>query len=307
MTTKFRKLVIGSMALGIAAVTSASSAAEPTDTRRVGRASVYQHLPGESLEALSTPEQIKGLLDPNVAPTRIWRVLEHGEKVECLSCIPYVSKLLYNSNPKTREISAWWLRRRIFGVFGPGQIYSQLLSDAEDMSKPAQTRMYAVNALGEFLAPAGIAPVSRALVGDPDVSVRAAAAAALQRLNSQGANGELAAAMGDADERVRMAALRAAAHINVFTGVDAIAGLLGDPSAAVRRHAAQTLGTMRVADAVLGLIALTRPENEPDPTVRAAAVWALGRIGDPGGADAIEAARSDPDKFVRDAANIASR
>ena len=89
----------------------------------------------------------------------------------------------------------------------------------------------------------------------------------------------------------------------------AIAGRLGDSSAPVRRHAAQTLGTMRASDAVLGLVALTRPEIEADASVRAAAVWALGRIDDPAGeaAGAIGAAMSDPDKFVRDAANIAAR
>ena len=306
MKAKFRRLVIGLVALGTGAVATASSAAEPTDTRRVGRSSVYQHLPGESLEALSTPDEIRGLLAPNIAPTRIWRVLEHGEKVECLNCIPYVSQLLYNSNPKTREISAWWLRRRILGVFGPGQIYSQVVAQATDQSQPVQTRAYAVNALGEFLASAGVAPVSSALVNDSAVSVRVAAAQALQRLNNQGPNGELATAMGDADETVRLAALRSAAHIHVFTGVDAIAALTGDPSAAVRRHAAQTLGTMRVADAVVPLIALTTSQ-ETDPTVRAAAVWALGKIGDAAARDAIVAAKRDTDSFVQDAANIADR
>jgi hypothetical protein len=307
MTTKFRRLVIGSLALAMAAAASASNAAEPNDTRRVGRSSVYQHLPGESLEALSTPQEIKGLLAPNVAPTRIWRVLEHGEKVECLDCIPYVSELLYNSNAKTREISAWWLRRRILGVFGPGQIYSRLIADVEDQSKPAQIRAYAAGALGEFLLARGVGPVSRALVNDPEASVRVAAAQALQRLNTQGPNGELAAAMTDADEGVRMAALRAAAHIHVFTGVDAIARLLGDTSPAVRRHAAQTLGTMRAGEAVVGLMALADPGNERDATVRAAAVWALGKIGDPVAAQAVAAAKGDSDGFVRDAANIAER
>jgi hypothetical protein len=297
--------VIGLVALGTGAVATASSAAEPTDTRRVGRSSVYQNLPGESLEALSTPDEIKGLLAPNIAPTRIWRVLEHGEKVECLSCIPYVSQLLYNSNPKTREISAWWLRRRVFGVFGPGQIYSQIRSQATDQSQPESTRTYAVNALGEFLSSSGIAPVSSALVNDPAVGVRVAAAQALQRLNNQGPNGELAIAMGDADETVRLAALRSAAHIHVFTGVDAIAALSGDPSAAVRRHAAQTLGTMRVADALVPLIALATQDS--DSGVRAAAVWALGKIGDAAARDAIVAAKDDQDSFVRDAANIADR
>ena len=52
----------------------------------------------------------------------IWQALEHGEKVECLDCIPAVEKLLYDGNAKNREIAAWWLRRRIFGVFGPGEV-----------------------------------------------------------------------------------------------------------------------------------------------------------------------------------------
>jgi HEAT repeat protein len=111
--------------------------------------------------------------------------------------------------------------------------------------------------------------------------------------------------MGDADETVRLAALRSAAHIHVFTGVDAIAALSGDPSAAVRRHAAQTLGTMRVADAVVPLIALATQDS--DSGVRAAAVWALGKIGDAAARDAIVAAKDDQDSFVRDAANIADR
>ena len=67
----------------------------------------------------------------NIAPTRIWKVLEHGEKLECLGCIPLVTKLLYSPTAKNREISAWWLRRRIFGVFGPGQVYSQVLKVLE--------------------------------------------------------------------------------------------------------------------------------------------------------------------------------
>ena len=65
-------------------------------------------------------------------PTLIWETLEHGEKVECLDCIPVVAPLLYDSNAKNREIAAWWLRRRIFGVFGPGEVYEQTRPDAPD-------------------------------------------------------------------------------------------------------------------------------------------------------------------------------
>ena len=40
----------------------------------------------------------------------MWETLEHGEKVECLDCIPLVAPLLYDSNAKTREIAAWSAR-----------------------------------------------------------------------------------------------------------------------------------------------------------------------------------------------------
>ena len=87
-----------------------------------GRAAVYRSLDAESLEHVTSSQALADELRfDNAAPTRIWKLLEHGEKVECLDCIPRVSRLLFDSNAKTREISAWWLRRRIFGVFEIGR------------------------------------------------------------------------------------------------------------------------------------------------------------------------------------------
>src|SRR3954468_17079326 len=118
MTFKISTLVKTSVTLGTLLLSSGARADEPNITR--GRAEMYKQLSPESLETVSTRDQIMTLRASNIAPTRIWKVLEHGEKLECLACVPVVSKLLYNSQPKTREIAAWWLRRRIFGVFGPG-------------------------------------------------------------------------------------------------------------------------------------------------------------------------------------------
>src|SRR5262249_1279759 len=115
-----------------------------------GRATVYQQLTEVSLEQVSTPDRISAVTHGNVAPTQICRVLEHGEKVECLDCISDVAKLLYDSNAKTREISAWWLRRRVFGVFGAGQVYSQVLDTLKSGASDT-ARAYAAEALGEFL------------------------------------------------------------------------------------------------------------------------------------------------------------
>ena len=116
---------------------------------------------------------------------------------------------------------------------------------------------------------------------------------------------ELSTALSDTDEAVRLAALNGATHINVFTHVDQVATLISDPSAAVRRRAAETLGTMKIGDSVMGLIALTSPSNESDAGVRAAAVWALGQIADTQARDAVSAATNDTDAGVRDAASIA--
>ncbi|MEI9938116.1 MAG: HEAT repeat domain-containing protein [Pseudomonadota bacterium] len=307
MTTQFRRFLTASIALSAAALVSVSSAADAPDLTHPGRSSVYGNLKNASLEAVSTPDAMLSLIKApdNAAPTAIWTMLEHGERVECMECIPYVSKMLYASNPKTREISAWWLRRRIFGVFGKGEAYEQTINTVSNPKASELSRTYAANALGEFLEGAGIAPVSRALVNDASPMVRLAAANALIRLNNQGPNSELSTALSDQDEEVRLAALNGATHINVFSNVDRVVGLISDPSALVRRRAAQTLGTLKSGDAVMGLIALTSVGNEPDAGVRAAAVWALGQIADPQALDAVLAAANDSDPGVRDAARIA--
>jgi len=271
-----------------------------------GRAAVYQQLPEASLEQLSTPDRIVTITNGNVAPTEIWRVLEHGEKVECLDCIPDVSRLLFDSNAKTREISAWWLRRRVFGVFGKGQIYSQVLGTLTSGSTDT-ARSYAAEALGEFLIADGIAPVAHAAVSDSSSLVRRSAVRALERLNNEGPAAELATAIGDKESEVRLAALEASIHINVFSRVDAVVARLSDDAPDVRRRAADVLGTMRAGDAVVGLIGLADPAQESDPRVRTSAVGALGRIGDPAARDAVKAALADSDPLVQSVAKMALR
>ena len=306
MTFKISALIKSSVVLGTLLLASGASAAEPNV--HGGPAEVYKQLPTESLETVSTAEQImKFKTVENIAPTRIWKVLEHGEKLECLSCIPIVSKLLYNSNSKTREISAWWLRRRIFGVFGPGQVYEQTLNALGNAQETEAHRIYAANALGEFLSGGGVPALSKAAVGDESALVRKAAVAGLERLNSSGAAGELSLTLADADADVRLAALHAATRINSFTDVASVVALISDSSALVRRRSAETLGVMKAADAVAGLMVLGSADLESDASVRAAAIWALGQIGDPEARDVITAGQDDSDASVRSAANVSAR
>lgn len=304
MTFKLSTFVKSSALLGSLLLASSASAEGNVNT---GRAEVYKQIPTESLENVSGRAEVLKLGAPNQAPTHIWKVLEHGEKLECLACIPVVSKLLYNSNAKTREISAWWLRRRIFGVFGPGQVYQQTLNTLANSQESESHRIYAANALGEFLHGGGISVLSKAVIADESAAVRTAAVAGLERLNSSGSDGELSVALVDSSSDVRLAALHAATRINSFTDVAGVVGLISDSSSLVRRRAAETLGVMKAADAVAGLIALASADQESDAAVRTAAIWALGQIGDPAAGDAIIAAQSDSDASVRSAANISAR
>ncbi len=308
MDNVLRRFLVSAAALGLAAVSSSAHADNDQSTHS-GRAAVYQNLQSSSLESVSSPEVIRSMfgkdLKPVVAPTKIWQVLEHGEKMECLSCISLVSGLLYDGNAKTREIAAWWLRRRIFGVFGPGQVYSEVAATLGDASATEARRAHAASALGEFLTLSGAKYLAAAIRNDASPVVREASVRALQRLSSVGPNDELSFAMSDEDARVRLAAVEASTRVNAFNDVEAVVERIGDDSVDVRRAAVLAIGTMRVGDAVDGLMALTTPADEPDASVRKAAVWSLGQIADPSALDTVRAALGDPDSFVRDAARVA--
>jgi HEAT repeat protein len=280
--------------------------ADTAATTPRGTAAIYKGIPADQVEQLTSPDRIKSVaLNPG-APSRIWQALEHAEKVDCLDCIPSVEPLLYDANAKNREISAWWLRRRIFGVFGPGEVYERVVNKLTTDSDPI-VRARSAEALGEFLSFAGAQPLATALLNDESPVVRAAAARGLDRLNTTGPNNELSVALSDKDETVRLAALTAAGHVHGFSDVAAIALRVGDPSMLVRRHAASALGAMHAKDAVTGLIALTSSTTESDAQTRAEAAHSLGLIGDPSAKNALLAAQADPDQFVRDAAAIALR
>ena len=307
MRTTFKQFATLALTLGAVALHGSFVAADEGSLNvHDGRSGVYKNLDPVSLEDVSTPTEIKAVTMGNVAPMQIWKVLEHGERVECLDCIPRVKELLWENDSRTREISAWWLRRRIFGVFGPGQVYEQVLTTLHD-SDDDRLRAYAAEAVGEFLVASGVPHVAQAAVEDDSARVRVSAVKALTRLNHEGPNGELGAALGDSSEDVRLAALHGTLRVHVFSGLDQVVALIDDPSAMVRRKAARTLGAMGASDAVMGLVLLTSPDTEPDASVRAAAVTALGRIADTTARPSVLAAEEDPDQYVRDAARIALR
>ncbi len=268
-----------------------------------GTQKVYGNIPPDQIERLSTGDRIKSAAASG-SMMAIWETLEHGERVECIDCIPSVEPLIYDPTPRTREIAAWWLRRRVFGVWGPGQVYERTVQTLASDPNPTR-RAYAAEALGEFLAAPGIDAVAIAIEKDSDPNVRAAAAKALGRLNSDG-NGALSRALGDADGRVKVAALKSAGRINAFSDVQAVTRLTADGDASVRRNAAELLGFMRAKEGASGLMTLAK--SDPDANVRNAACHALGALHDPGARGVLEdVAKNDADRLVRDQAAIALR
>ncbi len=283
------------------ATTDASATPRPVTPSGTGFQGVYGSIPADQAEFLSSPDAIKSSVLSG-APTQIWETLEHGEYVECLDCIALVAPLLYDANAKNREIAAWWLRRRIFGVFGAGEVYEQTLNTLATDNDPLR-RMYAANAVGEFLHGAGVPSVAQALLNDGDPRVRAASASALGRLNDDGA-GALGSAMADRDPGVKLAALGAAGRINSFTSIAQVAALTGDATAEVRRRAVEVLDGLHASDTIAAVAAVA--QKDTDAGVRAIACHALGVFGDSSVLQLLtNLSQNDPDQFVRDEASIA--
>ena len=249
-------------------------------------------------EQLSGAEEIKTTVQYG-APIAIWAVLEHGERVECLDCISYVEPLLYDKDARVREISAWWIRRRVFGYAEVAlRVRDAVANDPDPVRRAA-----AANALGEFLD-GGATPLLVKAARDADPGVRAAALSAIRRLNDPEGAPAISAALTDGDATVRNTALEAAIHVGGFSDVASVANLLSDADPHVRAKTCDALGIFKAKGSGAGLSAIARADA--DEEVRIAAVNALGELGDPSARNVIEAAKGDPSTRVQDAAKVAS-
>lgn len=254
--------------------------------------------PDLSREVVATPEAIKDVALRG-APIAVWGVLEHGESLECLDCIAYVEPLLWSKDATVREISAWWLRRRVFGY---AEVALKVRKVIETDADP-ERRAAAADALGEFLDPGGTKFLVNA-ASDSSPLVREHVMYALRRMNDSAGVPAVSLGLGDGEAKVRRAALETATKLGGFRDVPAVAKLLSDGDAVVRGRAADALGVFRAKGSVPGLMALAVKDGDED--VRVDAVNALGEIGDPAGRPAIEQALNDASSRVRDAARVAS-
>lgn len=129
---------------------------------------------------------------------------------------------------------------------------------------------------------------ARALLADPDPAVRATALGALARLGRAGA-GDVSAALADPSPEVRRRACQVAAGV---TGADLVP-MLHDPDAGVVEVAAWALGERAGASGEVVARLADVATGHGDPLCREAAVAALGAIGDERGLPAILAATRD--------------
>lgn len=266
----------------------------------------YDRERGELSVGTGAPKQatmLDAIETANANPSRLYSMLEYGERVECLQCIPGLQRLLLDSgDARVREISAWWLRRRSFG-FGRVMVAMKgaLATDADPVR-----RARAAEAIGEFLDPHGLVALRDAVETDGDAAVRVAAVVALGRLNHADGREVIVSAFNDESVEVRRAALSVVMRISFFDDSASLIGLLGDDDAQVRLHAAQLVGQFRVDEAVAPLSGLLRGDD--NASVRQAAAWSLGRIGGNAANTALnEAGTSETARGVLDAIQIAKQ
>lgn len=144
----------------------------------------------------------------------------------------------------------------------------------------------------------GDAGAARALLDDPDPSVRATALSALARCGAIDAR-TLRLAMGDADPAVRaraaevVAALATGPEVPGWLADVPLRALLDDSEAMVVEVAAWACGERLPAEEGTVARLSSLATSHDDALVREAAVAALGAIGDPAGLPAVLAATGD--------------
>jgi cyclophilin family peptidyl-prolyl cis-trans isomerase/HEAT repeat protein len=197
------------------------------------------------------------------------------------------------SSPLEAEAALLWLEDR--RAFDPA-ILSAAIHDAQ-----AGTRARAGLTVGRLGDERG-APLLRELLADRSADVRTAAAFGCQVFGDSGLTGDLIPLLADADLRVAAAAARAIGTLGRGDGQDALAAAV--PSAASPEARAAMLAALwKFPNSATQTVAL-RYAADPDPKVRAAAIYTLARKPLEGSLPALTAALRDD---VPDTAAIAAR
>lgn len=167
---------------------------------------------------------------------------------------------------------------------------------------PEQRRV-ALDVLGYLDHPAAAVPLVAAAEGDGAAELRARALVAAGAVASPELGPRFAALAEGPERRLRGAATFALGQLGDRRSLARLETLLEAPDVVVRAHAALGLGAAGERRAVDALA--ERLGQDRSPFVRAAAAWALGRLGSESAASRLAAAMMDADPLLRLAATAA--
>lgn len=207
-------------------------------------------------------------------------------------------KALRHQDPEVRHRA-----REVLQRLGPEVVdYERSMLKSRD----AEMRRRAAETLGEIGDPRALESLIGAL-RDRDQSVREAAWKALVKLGGAGAEAlwrepggvdRLIDALRDRDPMVRRGAVQALGEIGNGRATEALIQRLGDEDARVREVAWKA--SVQYGSVVIDRLMEWMHDGRAPPEARAAAIHALGEIGDPRAVDPLVEALSEP--RVRDAA-----
>ncbi len=238
--------------------------------------------------------------DPQAVPDLIQYFEDQGKKdvrraaAEALGkigapAVPALIQALQDEDEDVRRAAAWAL-----GQIGDRQAVPALIQALQDENE--DVRRAAALSLGKIGAPA--VPALLQALQDEDEDVRRAAVSVLRQIGDPQAVPPLLQALQHENKDVRRVAVWALGEIGV-PAVPALIQALRNEDEDVRRPAGVALWKIG-APAVPALLQALRDEDKDN--VRRAAIWTLGKIGDPQAVPALIQALQDEDKDVREAA-----
>lgn len=224
--------------------------------------------------------------------------IERTEALMCAECVDTMTNLLDHSRYEVREAAGWWFAKRpALKKMMTEQMVSDLAGNTAVSVRNAADFLGAVRAVDQLGALT--AAYDRGVGTDARFAIIRAAGV----MSSRAGSALLAKGLTDSDPAVRSLAVSSWRNLRGQTDAAAVVPLLGDSDAAVRAQAAGAVGGFKDASGRLQLESLV--VNDPDPTVRRNAAWALGEIGLRASQAALDAASNDASPLVRGVARAA--
>ncbi|HEY5087486.1 MAG TPA: HEAT repeat domain-containing protein [Gemmatimonadaceae bacterium] len=220
---------------------------------------------------------------------------------------PLVSHLVRSRNGELRAL----LEESVTRLAGSNTVELMALIGADDEA----VSLEAMRRAGDLRSPAAVAPLARAIEAPSETS-RAAAVAALAQIGSPGSMQVLERALDDTDRDIRLAAVKACAERKYRLVLPRLERaikerLIREGSAAEKTAFFEAYATLGGDSSVPLLESILLPRGvlsrKEDPTTRASAAMALGKLGTERALDAVRKAAGDKEIVVRSAATRALR